>query len=189
MSVAAQDVDQRIGDDWLIVYHQNLHAMPALRCAGVPGLSAATFASSAFSLGLSGRKIENTVPCSSPLLLLKRIDPPCFSTIFRVIHSPRPVPTSALVVKNGWNRSPRCSGAMPEPVSRIVTRTPFTLPSIHACEFVTLMTRAPPLGIASTAFVIRFESACRISPATALMRTWPSTCLMTCIFLAANLFS
>ncbi len=70
-----------------------------------------------------GRKIEKVVPCfTDPVQLFIWIVPPCFSIIFCVIHRPSPVPKSAFVVKNGWKRLCMSCAAIPEPVSRMVTR-------------------------------------------------------------------
>jgi hypothetical protein len=72
-----------------------------------------------------GRKIDNAVPWPHwPVLLFIRMLPRCFSRMPRVIHNPRPVPTSVLVVKNGWKIFFLCLGSIPLPVSRMVMRTP-----------------------------------------------------------------
>jgi GAF domain-containing protein len=72
-----------------------------------------------------GRKIDNEVPWPLwPVLLFIRMLPRCFSRMPRVIHRPRPVPTSVLVVKNGWKIFFLCLGSIPLPVSRMVMRTP-----------------------------------------------------------------
>ncbi len=59
----------------------------------------------------------------------------------------------SLVVKNGSNTLPRLSSGMPGPVSSNSTQTS---PSRSAL----LMVRAPPSGIASTAFSIRLTKIC-----------------------------
>src|SRR6185437_12100870 len=89
------------------------------------GLFAAKLASELPAMYCLGRKIEKAVPwLSCPVLLFTWIVPRCFSKIPRVIHNPRPVPTSFLVVKNGWKMFLLCFGSIPLPVSKMVIRTP-----------------------------------------------------------------
>jgi hypothetical protein len=72
-----------------------------------------------------GRNTENTVPLlSRRVQLRKRIVPLCFSITSRVSHSPSPVPTPALVVKDGLKIDRRCSVAIPLPQSDMLIRTP-----------------------------------------------------------------
>jgi len=71
-----------------------------------------------------GITIENAVPwCGELRLLRTRMLQPFFLMIYDVTHSPRPVPVSPLVVTNGSNSVDRTSGAIPDPVSAIVSRT------------------------------------------------------------------
>ena len=63
------------------------------------------------------------VPWSSERVETEMVSPLCFSTMPLVTQSPRPVPTSALVVKNGSNRRDR-SSSIPEPYPRCVIAAP-----------------------------------------------------------------
>ena len=57
------------------------------------------------------RSTRKTVPLFVPQRLRKRILPPWFWMISLLIHSPNPVPTSFLVVKNGSKHlRPCCFG-------------------------------------------------------------------------------
>ena len=64
-----------------------------------------------------GRNTENTVQLLPDVTLLRtRMVPLCLLRIFDVTHSPRPVPTSRLVVKNGSKSFWRTSNAIPRSV-------------------------------------------------------------------------
>src|SRR5579871_4525832 len=72
-----------------------------------------------------GRKTETTVQLfPGAVLLFKRMEPWCLSTIFLQTQSPNPVPTSFLVVKKGSKTSSRADAGIPDPVSATVMRTP-----------------------------------------------------------------
>src|SRR6185295_10282808 len=70
----------------------------------------------------SGRRTVNSVPCPGTDWI--SIRPRCAMTILYATCSPRPMPApTSFVVKNGSNSLLRFSGAMPRPVSRILTIT------------------------------------------------------------------
>ena len=65
-----------------------------------------------------GRKIMKDVPEFPERVQVRtRTKPPCFSTIPRETHNPRPVPFSPFVVKKGSKRLANTRGSMPDPVS------------------------------------------------------------------------
>src|SRR5579862_5174153 len=71
---------------------------------------------SELSLCSAGRKTVNTDPWRFPLPLLRaRMLPPCFCTIPRVTHRPRPLPVLGLVVKNGSKILYNKEGGIPWP--------------------------------------------------------------------------
>ena len=72
-----------------------------------------------------GRKSVKTVPeWSFPALDLTRRTPRCRSMISLLIHSPRPVPCSPFVEKNGSKILDKLYREIPAPVSATVIRTP-----------------------------------------------------------------
>ena len=112
------------------------------------------------SLSASGSLMVKVVPCPGVDSISNL--PRCRSTIPWTMESPRPVPSSPLVEKNGSRQRWRTLSLIPVPVSRTRTMALFT--SIE----VSRRTR-PPFGIASTALKIRFVRISRradSSPAT-----------------------
>src|SRR5438309_10013887 len=86
-----------------------------------------------FSAGFTdldpGRKTEKHVALLPfNRRLRQRMEPSYFCTIPLLIQSPKPVPFADLVVKNGSKRRLASSGLIPEPLSRMDTRTPCLLP-------------------------------------------------------------
>ena len=72
-----------------------------------------------------GKKAEKQVPVRPARVTLRRRKvPPFFSTMPEVIHNPRPVPDSPLVVKKGSRTLPRMAAGIPGPLSATVTRNP-----------------------------------------------------------------
>jgi hypothetical protein len=72
-----------------------------------------------------GRKILNTVPLWSALVLLRtRSTPWCFCTVFLTSESPMPLPAAPLVVKKGSHMRARFFVVMPLPLSAKVRRNP-----------------------------------------------------------------
>ena len=111
---------------------------------------------------LAGRITVNTVPV--PTVLSTRIRPPCSLTIPYETDRPRPAPVG-LVVKNGSKFCPRCSGAIPCPVSvtDISIDSPPRVPTV----------RVPPSFMACTPFRIRFVNTCRNWSASAVTSPRP----------------
>ena len=78
-----------------------------------------------------GMNTENAVMCPRRSRILRnRMMPWYFCTIPLLIQRPKPVPLVDFVVKNGSNSCFASSGRIPEPVSEIKTRTPFSLPTL-----------------------------------------------------------
>src|SRR5712691_1982529 len=82
--------------------------------------------------------------------------PPCDSTIERLIHSPRPVP-SDLVVKNALKICSICCGGSPTPVSLTVT---VSCPFSARCDLMASWRVSSTSFIASMPLTIRFMSTC-----------------------------
>ena len=73
-----------------------------------------------------------------------------------VTNNPSPVPLpAAFVVKKGSQMRPRCSGAMPAPVSSTTSSTMAPRRAVRAAS-------VPPASMACTAFIIRFMHTPRI---------------------------
>ena len=147
------------------------------RFESVKGLDAARKFYWAVRAGAStGRRTVNAVPRSAPLLLecdvpdreRTRIDPPCFSIICLLTHSPRPEPVASLVVKSGSKMRGIVAGSMPLPSSATVTLIRGRL-VLTQVDFVTRSLMVPLFSMASRLLTKRLEKTCRSSPATATM--------------------
>ena len=114
--------------------------------------------------GVPGRISSKWAPGESSR---SRSEPPCSTTIFRAMASPRPVPFS-LVVKKGSKIWSRLASGTPGPSSFTVSRKPSPR-ALNSRRMVA------PLGEASTAFRSRFNKTLRMaagSRATSGISPW-----------------
>ena len=102
----------------------------------------------------------------------------CF-TIPKTMGSPNPVPLPcSFVVKNGSKRRPLTSSPMPTPVSRTLKQTSGPMGRSGRVSknssggLVISVSRktVPPSGMASRAFMARFNTTCSICPESTLAR-------------------